>query len=123
MQNVNIENVLTTLTIPAAYSPMTLQGYLDLQDFAAIACLVFWTPCLTIVPGKEVVCKRVTREEAAARGALHLRAQRDYALEALDRMLYYYDRRGIPGNSSIVRWLLGRESTTWATLLRRDLSQ
>lgn len=43
--------------------------------------------------GKEVVCKRVTREEAAARGALHLRAQRDYALEALDRMLYYYDRR------------------------------
>ena len=29
--------------------------------------------------------------------------------------------RGIPGNSNVLRWLLGREPTSWKDLLRREV--
>lgn len=29
--------------------------------------------------------------------------------------------RGIPGNTNTLRWLLGREPTTWKDLLRREV--
>jgi nucleoside-diphosphate-sugar epimerase len=57
-----------------------------------------------------------------------------------ERMLFYYDKRyadtslahtradfflcrGIPGNTNILRWLLGREPTTWKQLIERALAK
>ena len=44
MQNVNLERVVSTGVLPAAYSPKVLQGYLDLEDLAAVARLVLLDP-------------------------------------------------------------------------------
>lgn len=142
MQNVNLQNVVASSKISAAYSPKTLQGYLDLKDLAAVARLVLLQPeshnraryelvgqnctfedvadAFSSYLGREVICEQVPREQAVS-GLGHLNVQGDYAAEALDRMLYYYDKRGILGNSNVLRWLLGREPTTWASMLRRDL--
>jgi len=141
MQNVNLQVATATSKIPAAYSPQTLQGYLDLQDLAAVARLVLLHPELhnraryelvgqngTLEDvarevsshlGREITCNPVPREVVIEHG-LH-GAQDDYAAEAFDRMLYYYEKRGIPGNSNVLRWLLGREPVTWAAFLQREL--
>lgn len=30
--------------------------------------------------------------------------------------------RGIPGSSNVLRWLLGREPTSWEELIRREVN-
>jgi len=147
MQNVNLANVATSGKIHCAYSPETLQGYLDLRDLAAIARLILLDPSphgrarydlvgqnctyedvareVSSYLGKRIPCEQVPREQALQRTLGHVKIdiQGHYAAEALDRMLYYYDKRGIPGNPNITKWLLGREPTTWAELIRRDLNE
>ncbi|OCH93995.1 NAD-P-binding protein [Obba rivulosa] len=144
MQNINLSNVLESGRIMCAYSPGTLQGYLDLRDLAAVARLVILDTAphnrarydlvgqnctyedvaleLSSYLGKTIPCEQVPRDQAVKKALGHVKIHGDdYAAEALDRMLYYYDKRGIPGTSNITRWLLGREPTSWAALIRRDL--
>lgn len=143
MQNVDVEAVRKSSTLRATYSLNTLQGYLDLQDLAAVARTVLLDPAphnraryelvgqnctfedlariLSAHLGHEVTVKRINREDVVT--GMHVVTQGDYAVETLDRMLYYYDRRGIPGNNNVLRWLLGRAPTTWEGRLKRDLSQ
>ncbi|KZT07064.1 NAD-P-binding protein [Laetiporus sulphureus 93-53] len=143
MQNVNLQHVLAYSKLPAPWSQKTLQGYLDLEDLAAVACLVLLDPephnraryeligqnCtqedvareLSSHLGRQIKCELVPREQILDRGVFAFTLQGDYAAEALDRMLYYYDKRGIPGNNNVLRWLLGREPTTWTALIRREL--
>lgn len=143
MQNVDVEAVRKSSTLRATYSLNTLQGYLDLQDLAAVARTVLLDPAphnraryelvgqnctfedlariLSAHLGHKVTVKRINREDVVT--GMHVVTQGDYAVETLDRMLYYYDRRGIPGNNNVLRWLLGRAPTTWEGLLKRDLSQ
>ncbi|RPD61862.1 NAD-P-binding protein [Lentinus tigrinus ALCF2SS1-7] len=145
MQNVNLERVVSTGVLPAAYSTTTLQGYLDLEDLAAVARLVLLDPAthnraryelvgenctfvdvaryISEQAGKEIKVEPILRDQALRKGATHVTVAGDYGAEGLDRMLYYYDKRGIPGNSNTVKWLLGREATTWPGRIRRDLGK
>ncbi|KAI0722968.1 NAD(P)-binding protein [Earliella scabrosa] len=145
MQNVNIERVVSTGVLPAAYSPQTLQGYLDLEDLAAVARLVLLDPAshnraryelvgenytfedvareISKQAGKEIKVERIALDQVLGRNATHVNIQNEFQMEGLARMMYYYDKRGIPGNSNAVRWLLGRPATTWAERIRRDLPQ
>lgn len=113
MQNVDVEAVRKSSTLRATYSLNTLQGYLDLQDLAAVARTVLLDPAphnraryelvgqnctfeelariLSAHLGHEVTVKRINREDVVT--GMHVVAQGDYAVETLDRMLYYYDRR------------------------------
>lgn len=111
MQNMPLEQIISTQTLSAPYTSTVLQGFLDLNDLAEIARLVIEDPethnraryelvgenCtladvaqkVSSFIGKEVNCKQAPRSEMVSR----IRAESDYAKEALDRMLYYYDRR------------------------------
>ena len=116
MQNMNIRQAVEKHALMCGYSPTTLQGFVDLVDVAEVARLVLLdaaphnrarydlvgenasihdlavtiervagisrvTP--TVVPREQVVKQRVVRSTA----------QGEYAEDALDRMLYYYDKR------------------------------
>ncbi|KAI0751426.1 NAD(P)-binding protein [Daedaleopsis nitida] len=142
MQNINLERVLSTRVLPVPYSPHTLQGYLDLEDLAAVARLVLLDPAphnraryelvgenctyqdvaqhIATQTGAEVMVEPVGVDEIRERSATHVNVGSAYEAEALARMMFYYDRRGIPGNSNTLRWLLGREPTTWAARIKRD---
>jgi len=143
MQNMNIAKAIESNSLAAPYTPTTLQGFLDLADLAAVARLVLLDPTphnraryelvgqnasindvaryISEHLGRKIEATLVPRDKvlAAMPHALHLEGEMEK--EGLDRMLYYYDRRGIPGNNNVLRWLLGREPTDWPTLLKRDL--
>ena len=115
MQNVNLERVVSTGVLPAAYSPSVLQGYLDLGDVAAVARLVLLNPAahnraryelvgenctfedvaryISKQTGKETTVEPISRDQVVGRGATHVNVVSDYTAEGLDRMLYYYDKR------------------------------
>ena len=44
----------------------------------------------------------------------------DDAVESLIKMFEYYDRWGLPGNSNVLRWLLGREPTSLSGFIERE---
>ena len=115
MQNIDIARVVSTGVLPASYSPTTLQGYLDLQDLAEIACLVLLNPAahnrarydlvsenatfedvareISKAAGKEIKIETISRDQILGRSAMHVNVSSDYATEGLDRMMYYYDKR------------------------------
>ena len=115
MQNINLERVVSTGILPAAYSPTTLQGYLDLEDLAAVARLVLLDPArhnraryelagenctfedvaryISEQTGKAIKVEPISRDQVVGRGATHVNVTGEYGAEGLDRMLYYYDRR------------------------------
>jgi NAD(P)H dehydrogenase (quinone) len=66
--------------------------------------------------GKAIRIDAETPEEWAAR-ATDLDS---YQRETLTRMFRYYAQHGLIGNSSVLRWLLGREPTTLADFVRRQ---
>ncbi|KAJ3543516.1 hypothetical protein NM688_g5845 [Phlebia brevispora] len=146
MQNLNVKEIASSGILTCAWSPQVLQGYVSLQDLAEVARLVILDPAshnraryeivgqnitledvakiISTCAGKPVECRQVPRAEAVPRGLVPIHgAQGAYAKEGLDRMLYYYDTRGIPGNNNTVRWLLGRQPTTWETFAKHELGK
>ena len=111
MQNIPIERVISTQTLSAGFTPTVLQGFLDIKDLAQIARLVIENPVphnraryelvgenctledvasnFSEFLGKDVACKVLPRSEAVAL----LGSESEYAKEAAERMLYYYDKR------------------------------
>ncbi|CAL1709519.1 unnamed protein product [Somion occarium] len=129
MQNFDLQNVIKSSVIPAPYSSKTLQGFLDLEDLAVVARDVILNPTLHNRARYELVgenitleevaktigrvanlpalkCEEVPRAKVAESGAIPTKALSEYAKEGLDRMLYYYDRRGIPGNNNVARYFV-----------------
>ena len=45
-----------------------------------------------------------------------------YQVDTLTRMFAYYDAHGLTGNPNVLRWLLGREPTSFASFARREFS-
>lgn len=44
----------------------------------------------------------------------------DYPVEALTKMFRYYDRYGLQGNPKVLEWLLGRRSSTFGEVVKRN---
>lgn len=113
MQNMDIQQALTTRKLSCTYSAHTLQGFLDLGDLAAVSALVLLDPAphnraryelvgenarledVAKMVGEDVTCEQVLREEFMER----VRSAKvgdpgvENFVEGLDRMLYYYDKR------------------------------
>ncbi|KAH9853694.1 NAD(P)-binding protein [Lenzites betulinus] len=145
MQNINLQTVVSTGTLLALYTPSVLQGYLDLEDLGLVARTVILDPAahsraryelvgencsyedvaraIGAQLGKDTKVVRLPREEATSRSGLHVDLKAEHISDGFHRMLFYYDRRGIPGNNNTVRWILGREPTSWAERIRRDLER
>lgn len=161
MQNMDIQMMAEKGVLTCGFNPATFQGFVDLEDLAAVAQVVLLDPIshnrarydivghnctledvaktFEQVTGKKVKCTQPPREEVVKHGFVGAKTENAYAADALERMLYYYDKRcvsagfraclkggvdwcgrGIPGSANTVRWVLGREPTTWEGFIRRE---
>ena len=121
MENIDVRHAVQHRALMCAYAPSTLQGFVDLADVAAVARLVILDPAphnrarydlvgenaslaqvahiVERVAGLEpggVTSTVVPREEVVQRGVVHMPRTvegGDYARDAMDRLLYYYDKR------------------------------
>ncbi|TFY76903.1 hypothetical protein EWM64_g7113 [Hericium alpestre] len=145
MQNVKVKDVLKSGQISIPWKPEVLHGFLDLYDLGAATASILRSPAdhayaryelisvngtyhdvakaFTACAGKEVKCMQVEPEVALkpfeARGMI-----RDlWVRDALGRMFAYYNEHGLPGSPNILRWLLGREPSTWPDMIRLEGAQ
>jgi uncharacterized protein YbjT (DUF2867 family) len=79
----------------------TLTGH----DIAEVLTTVTGTPVLA----EEVSVDAVLPEQAP-----------DHTIDGFTRLAHHYDRYGIRGNPNVLRWLLGREPTTFTAYVRRE---
>lgn len=140
MQTTVLEPVLSNAMMKLPYSPATVQGFIDLADFAEVVLKVVQHPSVHDMAryellgcvgsynevadiigkkiGKSVKVEQIPAEQAAAASTSH-----PYSQDAMKRMMYYYNTRGLTGNSNVLRWLLGREPSTWNEYLDRVLKK
>jgi len=140
MQTLALQPVLSSGVLPLAYSPEVVQGFIDLYDFAQVVLKVLQSPAehrearyellgcvgtyaevaktLSKKSGKTVTVKQVPVEDVAARANT---TGHPYFTEGMKRMLFYYNTRGLTGNPNVLRWLLGKNPSTWDDYLNRVL--
>ncbi|KDQ50577.1 hypothetical protein JAAARDRAFT_41895 [Jaapia argillacea MUCL 33604] len=147
MQNIDVARVVATGKMPCGFNVDVLQGFLDLTDLGIVTRDILLDPTPHAYASYQPVGQNCTNSEitqiirtgskkdnieaftAPREETLQGFRQRgvvgpvlaDYSVDGLERMLFYYDKRGIPGSSNTLRWLLGREPTSWAERVRRDL--
>ncbi|TFY51609.1 hypothetical protein EVG20_g10922 [Dentipellis fragilis] len=146
MQNVSIADVLKSGHINIPWEPSVLHGFLDLDDLGAVAVSILLSPEKHVRARYELVGQNLTYDEVAqvftkfnktrggpavesvkieqeaffARFEVGGRRLESWTKNAFHRMMTYYDERGLPGSTNILRYLLGREPTTWKALLERE---
>ena len=72
---------------------------------------------LSEVGGAGVRAEQVPMEAVLPAGAP------DHTIDGFIRLFNHYDRYGILGNPNVLRWLLGREPTTFVEYVRRELDR
>lgn len=125
------------------YKLETRLGMVDLGDVAAIAALVLTEPghqgATYELAGAEVLTQtdvaatlsrslgRTIRAEAVPHDVWEERAREaglgDYQVDTLVRMFRYYESYGFWGNPNVLKWLLGRPPTSFATFVQRTVKQ
>jgi len=76
--------------------------------------------------GKEIKVEQKPLLEAAARLTNSIVGGDevpDATRDAAQRMLLYYEYYGLKGNSNVMKWLLGREPTTWEAWIEDKMKQ
>ncbi|KZT24782.1 NAD(P)-binding protein [Neolentinus lepideus HHB14362 ss-1] len=136
MQNIPLPAILRSssspMKLPCMYNTKTLQGFLHLDDFASVAVSILMEPekhrlatyqligenctleelaqTLERESGKHAICEMVDRQSSLQERE---KSSGSWSAELAEMMLLHYDRRGIPGNTNVTRWLLGRDTITW----------
>lgn len=116
MQNMDVKTAAQTGILHCAYNPKTLQGFLDLEDLATVARVVLLDPnphacaryelvgqnasledvaatIARVAEASDVRCVQIPRSDVVAKGTVPAKPDGAYAVDALDRMLFYYDKR------------------------------
>jgi uncharacterized protein YbjT (DUF2867 family) len=121
------------------YAVETRLGMVDLEDVAAAAAIVLTTPghmgATYELAGEEAPTQleiarilskqlgRVIRAETIPIDQWEQQARAaglgDYQVKTLIRMFHYYEWFGFWGNPNVLRWLLRRPPTTFATFVQR----
>ena len=142
MQNVlaHRRHIVQAGELPVPYAAATRLGLVDLLDLGAAAATVLLEPghqdavyelvgeaglsqidvaaLLGQQIGRSVEVTEVPLEawqaEAEARGL------GGYQVDNLVRMFQYYEAHGLTGNPTVLRWLLGRAPTSFASFARRE---
>ena len=142
MQNVlaHRRHIVQAGELPVPYAAATRLGLVDLLDLGAAAATVLLEPghqdavyelvgeaglsqidvaaLLGQQIGRSVEVTEVPLEawqaEAEARGLGR------YQVDNLVRMFQYYEAHGLTGNPTVLRWLLGRAPTSFASFARRE---
>lgn len=138
MQNVNVRECVESGRFRQPYSLDRPLSFVDLADVGAVVATVLAAPrehrwatyelcaadiltghdvaeTLTSVSGAPVHAEQVPIEAVLPADAP------DYTIDGFTRLINQYDRYGILGNPNVLRWLLGREPTTFAGYARREL--
>jgi len=140
MQTLPLSAAISRGTITLAYPGTMLQGFLDLADMAEVVLKVVQSPeehHMAIYPlvgwngtynqvaealskkcGKEIKMQQISIDEVMG----PMKDAEPYFKEGMSLMNFYYNRHGIPGNTNVLRWLLGREPSTWETYLERTFN-
>jgi uncharacterized protein YbjT (DUF2867 family) len=143
MENFDPVTIAREGTLRLQYSLATPLAFVDLADVADVAALVVTEPghsyatyplCGSdLLTGHEIAALISTRtgapvvgeqwdlEEFLAAIGQH-RALPRYTIDGLYRLFTYYGLHGITGNPNVLRWLLGREPTTFAQYVDRRVS-
>ncbi|KAF8582168.1 NAD(P)-binding protein [Ramaria rubella] len=144
MQNVPLSSVCQTGILPLGYSMSTTQGFVDLVDLADVVRAVIFSPLthtfatyelvgqnmpyssvadiIQEESGKPVKCVVLSVKEFVEKTRLVGATASEYSQHAAERMMLYCDRWGLTGSPNILKWLLGRDPTTWQQYIRRELA-
>ena len=114
MQNINVQKVVESGVIVNEYATNVLQGFLDLNDLAEVTANIILDPVPHNLARYELTGENLTVEEVAGvfsahlgktvkavkppreatgKAMAHVNVSNEFGIDALDRMLYYYDRR------------------------------
>lgn len=114
MQNVSLEHVIRSGRIPIAYSSSVIHGFVDLADLAVVARNIILTPArhnlaryelvshnvsyddIAGIIGKmcrkDIQCDVLPAKEFVARMKASGEVKSEYAEDAIQRLMLYYDR-------------------------------
>jgi hypothetical protein len=114
MQNVALEHVMNTSKIPIAYSSSVIHGFVDLSDLTTIARNIILAPArhnlaryelvgenisyddiariVARVCRKDIQCDVLPAKEFVARMKASGEVRNEYAEDAIERLMLYYDR-------------------------------
>ncbi|KAF8524143.1 hypothetical protein BU17DRAFT_43277 [Hysterangium stoloniferum] len=143
MQNVALNNALSTGNIPIGFSPTIMHGFMDMTDLTAVVRTIMSKSrdhlyaryelvaenisyndiahTISETSGKLVQCEVFSAKEFVRKMRAAGEVQGEYAEDVLERLMMYYNRWGIVGNSNVLRWLLGREPVAWEQYIGREL--
>ena len=140
LQTAGIEKVLQTGTWTTPYSADTPMSYVDQDDVAEAAALILTegrhlratyelvgTDPISIHEMAALITqqkgRKVTVEVVPAQGMIdklpRTSVEDVYKADALERMMMYYNRHGLTGNSYALESLLGRKPTNFLDYLKK----
>ncbi|WP_433136854.1 SDR family oxidoreductase [Actinomadura nitritigenes] len=139
MQNVNVPDCLSRGRFAQPYSLDRPLSFVDLADVGAVAATVLsalekHTWATYELCGTDTLTGHEIAEVLTSAGGTPVRAEQvplhavlpegapDHTIDGFTRLINHYDRYGIRGNPNVLRWLLGREPTTFAQYVRRELN-
>ena len=76
--------------------------------------------------GKKIELRQKTYEESVQGFLLRIFGTLDAdaeSIDAVERILLYYNRHGLVGSSNVCGWLLGRPPTSWLAWMRAEIKQ
>lgn len=140
MQDVDVGSVVADGAYRQPYSLDVPLSFVDLADVGEVAAMVLsdlaphqlatyelcGTDTLTgrevaaeisSVAGREITAELVDPGQVLA----GLAGAPDYTRDGFRRLFAHYDSYGLTGNANVLRWLLGREPTTFADYVAREL--
>ncbi|KAL1737535.1 hypothetical protein EV714DRAFT_241665 [Schizophyllum commune] len=146
MQNHDVKKAVETGELIQYYSVDELEAFFDIKDLGEVSVKVLKSPgehnlaryelfgyahtyreaaeILSRVAGKPVKARKVERKEALVMCTERAksRGENEYYANGFAMMIAYNDRFGLLGNSNVLKWLLGREPTTWEEFCKRILA-
>ena len=140
MQDVDVPGSTSCGVYRQPYSLKRPLSFVDLHDVGEVAAAVLADPqhhaaatyelcgadtltghevaeIMAGIAGSEVSAQEVAASEVVSR----LKDAADYTIDGMLRLFMHYDRYGITGNPNVLRWLLGREPTSFSDYVRREL--
>jgi uncharacterized protein YbjT (DUF2867 family) len=142
MQNIDVTAAVRDGRLVFPWPRHSRLGHVDMRDLAEVTAKVVLEEghrdaCYDIAAGEHFdvdelaatitrLCGRAVEPgEMTAQAVLDRVGQHGplpiYTVEALHRLCGYYARRGIRGNPNVLRWLLGREPTSFEGYVKRQL--
>jgi uncharacterized protein YbjT (DUF2867 family) len=142
MQNVDPAKAVKDGMFALPYSMSTSLSFVDLADVAEVAARVLTEDghVYATYPlcGTDLLSGQDIADRVADRSGARVRAQQIplgdfiatvtqhhplpfYTVDSLYRLFTYYGLHGITGNANVLRWVLGREPTTFGEYLDRCL--